>query len=167
MQQYIIRNDRFVTIRASAGALIRYKSQFGAEYEAQRRAALKEENDELAQKCAGRPLWAMAAAADESILPPEEFSKGFSKAELAAALVISQEVFASSLPVSRKKGSEPFSSEQLIALALTCGFDMKALDELPISMVISAIEEYLRLRGLSEEEEVSTVTASQSDYDRF
>ncbi len=159
---------RPVRIRASAGVLIRYKSQFGTDYNEDKELADKLKNEDKAAAAAGRLLWAMARTADENVMPFDDWICSIGSVELQAALIISQDMFAESVGSIRehKKGRERFTAERFLACASACGFTLSELDELPMHMVLDTIDEFMKISG----KDISTdgcIVADQAAYDSF
>lgn len=165
MTERIIIGGAPVAVAAAAGALICYKKQFGTEYtddyEALREL-LPEERFVGAARVGTRLLWAMAKTADKSLLPYTEWVLMADPQELAAASVRAEALFVSTLGGGKSSGGErEFTSENLIAAALACGLSVSDLDDMPLTMVTDTIEEWCRLKGVSDEARPAT----QEDFD--
>lgn len=144
MERMIKVGGKPYKIRASAGALVIYKAQFGKDYPDEL-AELGDDNKK-AFVVGCRLLWAMARAAKAKLPTPDEWINSFRDKELAAALIVSQQLFAFSVGDSEGRGSEKFSSEKLMASAALCGMGPSDLNSLPLGMVIDTIEEYAQIR---------------------
>ena len=143
MERTITVGGKPFKIRASAGALVIYKAQFGREY-TEDCAEILDDKSALTVGC--RLLWAMARAVKEKLPTPDEWTAMFKAKELEKALVTSQKLFLLSLGESSDEGGEEFSSEALIASAALCGMGIGELNALPLSMVLDTIEKYAEMR---------------------
>lgn len=164
-------DGKTVKLKASAGVLVLYKSQFGSDYIEDSRKLYGTENFSLTDylMTGYRLLWCMAKVADPTVLPPDEWVESFNVFELEEPLKKAQELFSDSLKlmddIEQTDGtSEPLTVEKLIAYSALCGMTLADLDRLPLPMVLGAVYEYIRLRYGSGDE---AKTASQADYDNF
>lgn len=170
MKKTIIVGGAPVPLSASAGALIHYKKQFGTEYidDYEKLKALSEDMNAQAvlfSQIALRLLWSMAAAADKSIAPFDNWVIRYEAADLLDAITKAQEIFVSALSRVKESGTgESYSSERMIAQALLCGLSVDDLDGLPLSMVIDTFEEWCKAKGYSEDD---ARPATQEDFDNF
>ena len=146
MERPITAGGKAYKIRASAGALIIYKAQFGREYPEELADIGNDEEKAYVVGC--RLLWAMARSAKEKLPTPDEWLAMFKKKELKAALFISQILFEHSLSGrdNDKNGDEDYSSEQLMASAALCGLNTTDLNNLPLGMVVDTIDKYMDMR---------------------
>lgn len=144
MERTIKAGGKPYKIRASAGALVIYKAQFGRDY-TDELAEIGNDN-EKAFIVGCRLLWAMGRAAKAKLPTPDEWINSFKDKELEKALIISQQLFEFSLGDSENSGTEKFSSEKFMAGAAMCGMSLEDLCSLPISMVKETIEEYMQMR---------------------
>lgn len=157
MERTITAGGKPYKIRASAGALIIYKAQFGREYPEELADIGGDENKAYIVGC--RLLWAMARSVRDKLPTPDEWLKLFKKKELREALFISQLLFEYSLgnKTERDNGREDYSSEQLMASAALCGLGMDELNSLPLGMTIDTISRYMDMRyGGGDDEYVSS-----------
>jgi len=169
MTQKIIIGGTPVQLSASAGALIHYKKQFRSEYTDDYKALQNISPSDRIAEVAGigmRLLWAMARAADKSLLPFTDWILQFEVSDLAEAIVTAEALFISSLgtddkPARNNSGRE-FTSEDLIASTLACGLSVNDLDDMPLPMVIGIFDEWCRIKGYKEEE---ARPATQEDFD--
>ena len=145
MERTITAGGKPYKIRASAGALVIYKAQFGADYTDD----LGEvgEDNEKAYIVGCRLLWAMARSVKEKLPTPDEWIRSFKPKELEKALILSNEMFVQSLAAyeSYSKG-EPFEAEKFRALAALSGLDHDDINLMPIGMVLNTIEHYMNIR---------------------
>lgn len=156
MERTITAGGKPYNIRASAGALIIYKSQFCREYPEELADIGDDENKAYTVGC--RLLWAMAKSAREKLPSPDEWLRLFKKKELKEALLVSQLLFEISLGNGEKdRDGDDFSSEQLMASAALCGLGMDELNSLPLGMTIDTISRYMDMRyGGGDDEYVSS-----------
>ena len=156
MERTITAGGKPYKIRASAGALIIYKSQFCREYSEE--LADIGEDEQMAYTVGCRLLWAMARSAREKLPSPDEWLRLFKKKELKEALLVSQLLFEISLGNGEKdRDGDDFSSEQLMASAALCGLGMDELNSLPLGMTIDTISRYMDMRyGGGDDEYVSS-----------
>lgn len=148
MERMITVGGKPYKIRASAGALILYKAQFGVDY-TDEIAELKDGDEESAYIIGCRLMWAMARSAKDKLPAPDDFINTMKPKELVRALTISQELFALSLSTNDddyEHDSRTFSAEELMADAALCGMSLCDLNELPLRMVIETIEQYAEKR---------------------
>lgn len=164
-------DGKVIKLKASAGVLVLYKSQFGRDYIEDSREIYSTENFSLTDYLLTgyRLLWCMAKTADPSILPPDEWVESFNVFELEEPLKKAQELFSESLKlmddIEQAEGtSEPLTVEKLMAYSALCGMTLADLDRLPLPMVLGAVYEYIRLKYGSGDE---TKEATQADYDNF
>lgn len=160
-----------IRLKASAGVLVLYKSQFGSDYIEDSREIYSADSFNLTEylMTGYRLLWCMAKIVDPAIPPPDEWIESFKVFELEKPLKKAQELFSDSLKQvddieQVESTSEPLTVEKLIAYSALCGMTLADLDRLPLPMVLSTIYEYIRLKYGSGDEEK---TASQADYDNF
>lgn len=153
MERTITVGGKPFKIRASAGALVIYKAQFGREYTED--CADIGDDDEKAVRVGCRLLWAMARSAKEKLPTPDEWIAMFRAKELKKALITSQQLFVLSLGDTAEKGDEEFSSEMLMASAALCGMGLDELNSLPLGMVLDTIERYAEMRYGDDGEYVS------------
>lgn len=147
MERTITAGGKPYKIRASAGALVIYKTQFGRDYP-EELAELKENDEEGAVVLGCRLLWAMARTVKEKLPTPDEWIAAFKRKELEEALLISRQLFAMSLGEQEDSGDpgSEFTAERLVAEAALCGMSIADLCIMPLSMVIKTIEEYISMR---------------------
>lgn len=156
MERTITAGGKPYKIRASAGALIIYKAQFGREYPEELADIGDDENKAYIVGC--RLLWAMARSVRDKLPTPDEWLRLFKKKELKEALLVSQLLFEISLGNGEKdRDGDDFSSEQLMASAALCGLGMDELNSLPLGMTIDTISRYMDMRyGGGDDEYVSS-----------
>lgn len=168
MTETIIIGGNPVRLSAGAGALIHYKKQFQTEYIEDYKRLQDTPSELRMEKIAGigmQLLWAMAKAADKSLLPYIEWILQFDAAELAKATQAAEALFISSLgkgSETSRSGGREFTSENLIAFSLACGLSVNDLDDMPLPMVIDTFDEWCRIKGYKEEE---ARPATQEDFD--
>lgn len=158
MERMITAGGKPYKIRASAGALVLYKAQFGIDY-TEEISALEDGNEESAYIIGCRLLWAMARSVKEKLPTPNEFINGMKPKELVQALKVSQELFSLSLDGhdnSDYDEEKNFSAEELMADAALCGMSLRDLNELPLRMVIDTINKYAEKRWGDGSEYVSS-----------
>ena len=167
MEQAILINGKRITLKATAGALVRYRQQFGTEYV----DALQDAKDgnTLDKMTVGFNLvWTMAKTAYASTPAPEEFLKIFrDEDDVATAIDCANKLFARSLSgIKESDGAngEKLTSENLIALCMACGLSTTDIDNLSLSLLLNSINEYNRLRGVTDS---GKRKATQSDFDAF
>lgn len=145
MERTITAGGKPYKIRASAGALIIYKAQFGADYTED--LIEGKEDDEKAYIVGCRLLWAMARSAKEKLPAPNDWINSFKPKELEKALICSNEMFMQSLSVCERHGKgEQFQAEKFRALAALSGLSYDDLNIMPIGMVLNTIEHYMNIR---------------------
>lgn len=156
MERTITAGGKPYKIRASAGALIIYKAQFGREYPEELADIGDDENKAYIVGC--RLLWAMARSVRDKLPTPDEWLRLFKKKELKEALLVSQLLFEISLGNGEKdRDGDDFSSEQLMASAALCGLGMDELNSLPLGMTTDTISRYMDMRyGGGDDEYVSS-----------
>ena len=169
MDRMIMIGDKPYKIRASAGVLVHYKSEFGTDYIEDSRRLAEDDNAEAEQYAivGTQFLWAMVRTADMNILPYTEWAVSLGEFDLESALSVAQELFTQSLSSisehSESNNTEPLTAEKLIAYSALCGMTLADLDKLPLSMVLKTIRHYVHIKyGGQEERE-----AVQEDYDNF
>lgn len=160
-----------VQLKASAGVLVLYKSQFGCDYIEDSKAILDDDKKldiEQYIQTGYRLLWCMAKMADPDILPPDEWAESLGEFDLEEPLKKAQKLYSESLNFAQKiqnatEDSEELTAEKLIAYSALCGMTIADLDRLPLPMVLESIYEYVRLKYGEGEERAAT----QADYDNF
>jgi hypothetical protein len=164
MEKSIIMGSRKVTLRASAGALVVYKDQFGSEY-TEDIEALKE-NPENALTVGCQLIWSMAKVADDRTEPPIDFFENIGEFDTEKAFAEATDLFDRScrnINSAGENGKDKLTSENLVTSALICKMSFSDLCRLPLSMAINIIGEYCALKSGEE----PTRWATQEDFDNF
>lgn len=168
MEQAIFVNGKRITLKATAGALIRYRQQFGIEYIDDLQKSRNE--DTLRQLTVGFNLiWAMAKTANNSTPPPEIFLKNFANTDILSETInIANKLFEKSMADLKQDGEsgEKLTSENLIALCMCCGLSTTDIDNLSMSLLLNSISEYNKIRNGGETGKKSR-KATQADFDAF
>ena len=170
MEKIIRIGNNSILLKTTAGVLIHYKQQFGRDYTEDYAllADCKEDSEHYAElfcETGLRLLWAMARTAN-SIAPPSEWLTGIAPEELLTAIVEASKLFGDSISKaesSAESSGNAFNVETLIAEALVCGLTMEDLDRMPLPMVLKTIDEWLRVKGYSDD----VKEADQNDFDNF
>ena len=168
MEQAILINGKRITLKATAGALVRYRQQFGTEYV----DALQDAKDgnTLDKMTVGFNLiWAMAKTANNSTPPPEIFLKNFANTDILSETInIANKLFEKSMADLKQDGKngEKLTSENLIALCMCCGLSTTDIDNLSMSLLLNSISEYNKIRSGGESGNKSR-KATQADFDAF
>lgn len=171
MEKTIKIGDKKVTLKATAGVIIRYKQQFGSDY-AEDIAMLKSLNSDdrenliaMHVKIGYQLVWAMAKTADRSIPSPDVWIKKLKNFDVDKVFSEATNLFLKSMEDAEtsSEGGEPITAENLLAMSLICGLNTSDIDNLSVSMLINTINEYCRQQtGETDERQ-----ATQADFDAF
>lgn len=167
MEKTIKIGNKKIVIKASAAVLIYYKEQFGTEYMEDREKLKSEEQDEeFAVLMGGQLIWAMAKAANDKILPPEEFYEDIGSFDLDLAMIEAAELFDKSCQnINNDSTGErsELTSESIVSTALLCKMSLDDLNKLSLSMALNVINEYCRIKSGEE----GYKQATQEDFDNL
>lgn len=171
MEKCIIIDGKKVKIKASAGVLIRYKAQFGTDYNSDVRDILAEDisdNGDHVMRVIDigyKLLWSMAKTADKDILPPDDWIKSFDNFDIIEILMTAKSFFEESLDLDSDNADDTaegdeLTAENLLACASLSGISLELLDDMPLKMLINTLDEYCALKNGAEK-------ATQEDFDNF
>ena len=163
----IMIGDRRVELSATLGAMLRYKQQFGREYndDINELNMLKESGGEEYYKALGvmgiKLIWAMAKTADNNIPSFDVWLNIFDGVNIAPIMAKTMALYNQSLGEhaesantdDEENGDECFSTEALAATCLACGISICDLDRLTVDTVVKIITEIAELRGSSKDKE--------------
>ena len=145
-----------VELAATLGAMIRYKEQFGREYNDDIAALdkLKGDEDKYTTETALvgiKLIWAMAKTADNSIPSPEVWAEIFSEKDIVPIMIEAIALFSASLgdrtgEQERDGNDESFRTEELVALCTQYGISIGELDKLSINMILNIMEAVAEIR---------------------
>ena len=154
----VIINGKLVELSATLGAMLRYKEQFGEEYndDITELSKLKEQDDEekyLSELAliGFKLLWAMAKTADGSIPPPDIWAEEFKDTDIAPIMLEAISLYAASLGEQEEqqetqKTNDKFTTEGLVALCALYGIGISELDRLSVDMLLKIMNEMAELR---------------------
>lgn len=193
MRKTIKINDKQITFNASAGTIIKYKSQFDADYNtdlAKVESLDKDDKDYLPLTLiiGYRLIWAMA----ETKATPEVFyntfkniniySDEFEIEDFNTVLGIVTELFFNSAGATTIKDTEEetntdtatsstdmLTAENLITYALLCHLQISDLYKMPIKMILDIINQYTKIKfgdGKNNSDD-DVREATQADFDRM
>lgn len=169
-------------IKATAGALIRYRQQFGREYlddlKSLKDINLEDENEQLRMLTIGfNLLWAMAKTADDSIYPPQEFLAIVCDNDilkLKTYIEQAEKLFNESMQGMKDYGDntsdEPLNVETLIAISSLSGLNTTDIDNLSVATLLNSINEYWKMKNGgadSDSKSDNARIATQADIDAF
>lgn len=169
MEKTFLIGGRDIKLKACAGVLVVYKSQFGIDYADD--LNLTKNNFEKLVEVGYKFLWSMAKCADNSLIDPDKWLLSFPKLNLIEILPVVNEFFKESIDIFRidKKVSasegNPLSAEYLLALANICGFGFADVYNMPLGLLLNVIDEYIIIKTGKEKNNVRMAT--QADFDRF
>jgi hypothetical protein len=173
MEKTITIGNKNVLLKATAGVLIKYKQQFGRDYNADYQELTANRDDEELyslrfSEIGLHLLWAMAKTADKNVEPPESWLIGVDIGQLAESVIEALVLFNSSFSELEQKSSgstegKDFTAESLVAEALICGLSPSDLDDMPLGMVLNTIEEWCKAKGYADD----VREATQEDFDNF
>ena len=171
METTVIIGGKPIVIKASLGALALYKRQFNKDYLdiiAKPREDADQADGATEITINGfRLIWAMAKAADNTILPPEawlagfEGTKGFTEALLTAQALILQSAESGKSKEKSSSGHERIATELFFAAAIKAGIGYEAAWEMTIGEFNRLIDE------LIEKPQKDWRWATQEDFDKF
>lgn len=173
MEKTIKIGNKKVTLKATAGVIVRYKQQFSSDY-TEDLAMLKSLNPDdrdklitLHLKIGYQLVWAMAKTADHTIPSPDIWIKKFKSFDIDMVLCEAANLFLKSMEntnaVLDSGDSEPITAENLLAMCLICGLNTNDIDNLSISMLINTINEYCGWQSSGND----VRQATQADFDAF
>ena len=162
----IMIGEKRVELSATLGAMLRYKQQFGREYndDINELNKLKESGSDEYYKALGvmgiKLIWAMAKTADNGIPSFEVWLNIFDGVDIAPIMSKTLALYSQSLGEhaesdntdDEENGDENFSTEALVATCLACGISICDLDRLTVDTVVKIITEIAELRGSSKTE---------------
>ena len=175
IEKLIQTKENAFVIKATAGALIRYKQQFGTEYlddlKSIKNVDIADENNQLRILTIGyQLLWSMAKTADNNIFPPEQFLEIICDNDilkLKTYIEQAEKLFDESMQGIKEYGNAKSNSdltvETLIATATMCGLNTTDIDNLSVATLLNSINEYWKIRNGEE----TVRTATQADIDAF
>lgn len=161
MEKTIKIDGKKVTLKATAGALVRYKQQFGTDYiDDLCKFKTLDESDkskivEMYVKIGYQLIWSMAKTADSKIPSPDLWIKKLKKIDIDNLLSEATALFDMSMAGIEdcEDGGEPISAESLLAVSLSCGLNTTDIDNLSMSMLLNTIKEYCELRDSGDNEQ--------------
>jgi hypothetical protein len=169
MEKTVRMGEYEITLKATAGALVRYKQQFGSDYSSDllKLNSLKDNPEKYLEKTVEtgyRLVWAMAKTADNTLSSPDVWRDEFDSFDLPLLLGEADRLFMRSVGEdSGESDGEAVTAEALVATALCCGLNTEDIDNLSLSMLMGIIDEYCRIKSGDEQER----TATQADFDAF
>lgn len=178
IEKLIQTKENAFVIKATAGALIRYKQQFGSEYlddlKSLENVDVADENDQLRILTIGyQLLWSMAKTADNNIFPPEQFLEIICDNDILKLknyIEQAEKLFDESMQgikdYGNTKSSNDLTVETLIATATMCGLNTTDIDNLSVATLLNSINEYWNIKngGVGGD---GTREATQADIDAF
>lgn len=180
MTGFIEIGGRIVELTATFGTMLRYKQQFGIEYndDIQRLHDLKENDDEYITQTALvgiRLMWAMAKTADDRTPPPEIWAQIFDKTDVMPLMIKAVALFNASVgdtqnneePEDNDREEDDFSTEELAAICIQCGISVVDLDRLTVGMVMKILSSIADLRKPEKETSSNIRKATPADIERF
>lgn len=161
MEKTIRIDGKKVTLKATAGVLVRYKQQFGTDYIddlCKFKMLDKSDKDKIVEmyvKIGYQLIWSMAKTADSKIPSPDLWIKKFKKIDIDKLLSEATTLFEMSMAgvEDYEDGGEPISAESLLAVSLSCGLNTTDIDNLSMSMLLNTIKEYCELRDQGDNEQ--------------
>ena len=178
IEKLIKTKDNAFIIKATAGALIRYKQQFGNEYlddlKSLENVDIADENDQLRILTIGyQLLWSMAKIADNNILPPEQFLEIICDNDilkLKTYIEQAEKLFDESMQgikdYGNSKSDNELNVENLIAMAALSGLNTTDIDNLSVATLLNSINEYWNIKNGGVDGD-GTREATQADIDAF
>lgn len=171
METTVIIGGKPIVIKASLGALALYKRQFNEDYLdliAKPREDVDRADGATEITINGfRLIWAMAKAADNTILPPEawlaefENTKGFMEALLTAQALILQSADTGKENKKNGSGREKITTELFFAAAIKAGIGYAAAWDMTIGEFNRLVDEIIG------EPQKDWRWATQEDFDKF
>ena len=166
MEKTIKIGSKKIVIKASAAVLIYYKEQFGTEYNEDQEKLKETQDEQFAVLMGGQLIWAMAKAANDNILSPEEFYEDIGSFDLDLAMIEATELFEKSCQGILDSGTgdkTPMTCEGLISSALLCKMTVSDLNKMSLAMVINVVNEYCAIKS----GETGYRQATQEDFDNL
>ncbi|MCR5817202.1 MAG: hypothetical protein K6F91_09985 [Ruminococcus sp.] len=153
----MIGNNR-VELAATLGTMLRYKQQFGQEYndDISELNALKDADEQAYYTKLAvtgvKLIWAMAKTADESTPSFDVWTDIFEGVDIAPVMTEAVRLYTSSLGEHEEEQQadkdndddsedEPFNTEKLVALCVAYGLSIDDINKLTVSSVISIMSE--------------------------
>lgn len=179
MEKTISVGNRQIRIRATIGAMLMYKQQFGNEYYDDCKVLRENETTNTAAqlmpsiiKVGFQLIWSMAKAADDNIPPPDDFIKEFDGQDIYNAMSAAQQLYTDSLKSAKSEdkketqseSKEKLTTEKLVAYALAFGLSIKDIESLSVGMLMNILSECSDIKGGGESD---VKIATQSDFDNF
>lgn len=161
---------RIIPLRATAGALTRYKEQFRTEYiDDLDRVKYFYEEEKTAEAAkmqllsSYRLMWSMARTYDKSIPDPDSWLDELGNIDMAKIIIDVTSLWSASLKPTGEvgdKGGEPVTAEGLTALTRACGMDASDMDEYSVGYILAAIHKKIEM-----ESDDGYRMATQEDFD--
>lgn len=152
----VMIGDRRVELAATLGTMLRYKQQFGQEYndDISELNALKEADEQAYYTKLAvtgvKLIWAMAKTADERTPSFDVWTDIFEGVDIAPVMTEAVRLYTSSLGEHEEEQQaddgddsedEPFNTEKLVALCIAYGLSIDDINKLTVSSVISIMSE--------------------------
>ena len=173
-------NGKPLELSATLGAMLRYKEQFGEEYndDITELSKLKEQDseDDYISKLAlvgFKLIWAMSKTADSTIPPPDIWAEEFENIDIAPIMLKAISLYADSLGEQKEAQEDPqandkFTTEGLVALCAMYGIGISELDRLSVDMLLKIMNEMAELKKPPEDNKGGGIRkATPKDIEMF
>lgn len=155
----VLIDNKRVELSATLGAMLRYKQQFGKEYNEDVSELNKFDencNEEYYTKLTTtgiKLIWAMAKTADNSIPSFDIWVDTIGNIDIEPILTEAVALYSRSLGEHQSSQditddiNSDFCTEELVALCVACGISVSDLDMLSVDMTVKIIKEIADLKG--------------------